>query len=54
MTDLALKADKEGANPSLAKGEVEGWTMVSRKTLRGRPAIATGMKNWKYSMNPIL
>ncbi|XP_065884560.1 selenocysteine insertion sequence-binding protein 2-like [Dysidea avara] len=41
MTDLALKADKEGANPSLAKGEVEEWTTVSRKNLRGRPVNAT-------------
>jgi len=42
MTDLPLKANKEGANPSLTKGEVDGWTTVSRKTLRGRQANVIG------------
>jgi len=49
MTDLALKANKEGANPSLAKGEVDGWTTVSRKTLRGRPANVIGTEIKAFS-----
>jgi len=54
MTDLALKADKEEANPSLAKREMEEWTTVSsRKSLRGRPANVSGIECINHSMNAL-
>lgn len=43
MTDyLASKADKEESKSSVAKGDTDGWTTVSRRSIRGRPANNTG------------
>ena len=43
MTDyLATKADREESKPSVAKGDTDGWTTVSRRSIRGRPANSTG------------
>lgn len=39
---LASKADKEEVKSSLAKGDTDGWTTVSRRSVRGRPANTTG------------
>lgn len=42
MDYLASKADKEELKSSLAKGDSEGWTTVSRRSVRGRPANTAG------------
>ena len=43
MTDyLASKAEREESKSSVAKGDTDGWTTVSRRSIRGRPANSTG------------
>ena len=39
---LASKADKEEVKSSLAKADAEGWTTVSRRSVRGRLANTAG------------
>ena len=49
MTDyLASKADKEESKSSVAKGDTDGWTTVSRRSIRGRPANNTGKHKHKH------
>ena len=45
---LASKADKEEVKSSLAKADTEGWTTVSRRSVRGRLANTAGTLELSY------